>query len=484
MGFKINYKKRISAAAVLTASVFMLTGCTELSSSEVVVKPDTTVPITEPVTEAVTEPVVTEPETVVRTDINQIRNKPEEQDDYRYSAPADFEECYTVTDGYYQINFLKDKLFQDEINQDIKAAADELKKMSSDDYSSSAARSHSSEVISTGGIVADIICRNGFLSVMLEYGYYEPYAHVQAAAYSTLLQNKQNVRMDHVVTLNYELSTKNRIENFSDLFYNGTDAESCMTSAVYSEYKGNVSYLPDGIPSLFTIDYVIVPTADEDYAAVRYNSCNLNLSMCDGIISSHYRSMKDISENAADVNYPMYSELSNATCDNCGMDYVYMRFDTSRFYSSGEINSMNAELEKLYEKGFPGKEPHECFALKSSYGTIQHSNPDTSIRNINMNLWTCYDKNGKLYVYDPYSYEPLRVESVLGYEWRDYSTADNSEYSDLSSFEAREFRDLKFIPSKNTVKAVIYGYSPVYEKEFTVTADVPADTANETYIVK
>lgn len=487
MGFIRFKRKYISTLLICLSAAYSLSGCLEaLDSKEVMVKPvdsiTTTVPQTEPpVEETVTEPAVTEPETVIRSDISQVMVRPDSSEDQKYSSLSDFEICYTVEDSCYQIDFLEDKLFESEINTDIRNATEELRKSFDESYEKQAVRAHSAESKKAKGICADIICRNGFLSVLLEYGYYEPYSYTQAGAYSVLLKDKNAVYFDHAVTLNYELTTKNKITDFSQLFYSGTDWKDTVRSAAWDEYSGNVGYLPDEIPELFTIDYVLVKTSEDNYSAVRYNSSSLNLSYCDSMISSHYRSMKGITPLAEDTNYIRYSGFYSETCPECQASILKKRYNRSRFYSDAELGQINAELEKLYEKGFPGTENHDCKSNRASTVPVQQFNPDSNILNICMNLWTASDKLGNIQCFDPVTYDRLGAEAVLGNEWRSYASSDK-ETPDTSNFEFYNFTSLNYLQSQNVLKADMKGYSPVYGRIISVHADIPGDQANDRYL--
>lgn len=110
-------------------------------------------------------------------------------------------------DGYYDIIFLKDEALQSKINADIHAAMDELR----EHYDAAFAE----EVKEDGkyGITFRISCRNGFLSLLLGYfdhGVYENY-WTEREAYH------------YAVSLNYDLFSGEKIERFSDLFYEGED---------------------------------------------------------------------------------------------------------------------------------------------------------------------------------------------------------------------------------------------------------------------
>ena len=473
----------LTSALLITASV-SFGGCS--SDQNITVKPeDYSTAVTDtPVTTApeITEPAVTESE-VKLPDISTVRVRPEETEDAKYSSLSDFESCFTVKDGYYQLCFLEDKEFEDRINSDIKDAVNKLKSdRGEDDYSYEASRSHSKNVIDAGGIMADIIIRNGFLSVMLEYGYYEPYGTELAGSYSNLLKDKNTIYFDYAVTLNYELTTQAKINSISEMFFDDADWSQDITSAVYKEYHGNPSFLPEGEPELFTLDYILVPTEDGDYAAVRYNSSDLNLSYCGDMIASHYRSMAGISSLTSDSNYEMYTQSSIETCSNCGMNYIHLRFDTSRFYGDDELASMNSELETLYDHGFMGRENHECFSLRSNYGTVRQYNPESNKRNCGLNLWSYSDKENKVNFFDPYSYERLGIEQVIGWNWRDHAASDDPETPDISTFEAKGFVSVVYKQSEGIVTAVLTGYSPTYQHDITVTANVPADEVNENYL--
>ncbi len=233
---------------------------------------------------------------------------------------------------------------------------------------------------------------------------------------------------------------------------------------------------------MFTLDYFLVPTDDGDYAVVRYNSEDLNLSYCGDMIASHYRSMNGVVSETADRNYEMYTQSSIETCPNCGFNYIHLRFDTSRFYSDDELIQMNRELETLYDHGFMGRENHECNSLRSNYGTVRQYNPESNKRNFGIDLWSYSDKENKLYFFDPNSYERLGIEQVIGWNWRDYASSEDPDTPDISTFEPHAFVSARYDKSEGIVIAELTGYSPTYQRDIIVTARVPADEANENYL--
>ncbi|WP_044974159.1 hypothetical protein [Ruminococcus sp. HUN007] len=193
-------KKHVSC---LLASTLLITASLSLSScssnQEIVVKPDgstdtavTGAAVTVTEKAEITEPAVTEPEEKL-PDLSTVKVKPEQTDDAKYSTVSDYESFLTVRDGFYQLSFLDDKEFEDTINSDIKEASKKLKADYGEEFAYEASRSHSRNVAQAGGIMADVIIRNGFLSVMLEYGYYEPYGTDLAGGYSNLLKNKRTI---------------------------------------------------------------------------------------------------------------------------------------------------------------------------------------------------------------------------------------------------------------------------------------------------
>lgn len=471
----ISFFKRNTALICILAFALSAVGCTDNSNS---VSPDLeNENITETVTE-ISEAEITEP-AVTRKSISDIRTRTESVSDDLYSTVNDFSSAYEVKDGYYEINFLKDKEFQKKINDDIRFAMDSLKKYQSPEYTELASRSHSAEVMKTGGIVADIICRNGFLSVLLEYGYVEPFSRTQAGAYSVLLSDG-DVHFDHAVTLNYELFSQTRVTDFSELFYSDSDWISSVRIAEDYVYNDSVPYYAEEKPDMFTLDYIIYAT-EEGMAVARYNTYDLNLTLCSDMISSFYRDMSEVCENTADFKYDMFTESSLRTCDSCGQDYMYRQIDTSRFYSDDEIATFNAEIEKLYEHGFPGRQNHECFTYRTKTDTIVHYTPDQNMRNIGFNLWGCSDRENCTVYYDPDTYERLNVSAILGTDWKNYIVSpDTDSLPDLSNANPEYFVKLQYISSENTVKAEIS--ADTESGNIIISVSVPSENINQKYL--
>ena len=474
----------IITSVLCLSSLYTFNSCSE-SGNNTVIPDGTPVTVNTSETETVTEklPETTEPESPVKNhpDISEVRKRPAETDEYRYST-IDKEECFTVEDGYYKINFLDDKEFESQINSDIKSASDSLKKFFDDSISRKASRTHSNTVRSANGIMADIMVRNGFISILLEYGYYEPYHTDQAGAYSNLLRKKNTVYCSEAVTLNYELTTKNKINDISEFFYDDADWSSELTAAVFREYGGSPAFIPEGSPELFTMDYILVPTEENGFAVVRYNSSDLPLDLCGGMITSHYRSMSGVSSLTRDEYYELYTQTENERCPDCGMNFVHKRFSTSRFYSDSELEQMNKQLEIMYENGFPGKEGHGCNQNRSNYGPVWQYTPESNLMTRRLNIWSCINKYHLLYCFDPYTYQSLSIEDVLGQNWRDYASCEDPETPDVSDFRTDAFITLEHVPSEGKVRASILGYSGVYGKNIRVSVNMPAEEINQRFI--
>lgn len=477
---KIN-KRSTSIFLICIAAAYSVYGCSASDEIHPDIQPDVSVTAEVTVTE---EPEVTEPPAppaVERTDYSEVKKRPETAlPDDVCSALVNYEEAYEVVDGYYRINFIDDELFLEEINNDIRTAMDSLRQFHSPDYDELAARSHSAEVAAAHGIVADIICRNGFLSVMLEYGHVEPFTQTQADKFSVLLNN-QDISFDHAVTLNYDLISKNRITDFSDLFYEEADWYTTVRYAEDYICQGNVPYFAEEKPDMFTIDYIVYATYD-GMAAVRYNAEDLSLSLCSDMIPSNYREMNSVCSGSGTVLYDLVKEKSLRTCESCGQTYVYRQFSTSRLYDDSQLQYLNEELDRLYDHGMPGRQNHECNTLRAPERSVWHYSPDICERKFNLHTWAYRDADNNYGFFDPDSYDRLSVYDLFGYEWWNYANTEYGEDTDLSAVSADRFISVRYDPSDNKLKGTFDAYTDEYGS-VRINIEAPADTVNQKYPV-
>ena len=362
-------------------------------------------------------------------------------------------------DGYYEITFLNDEELQSRINADIRTAMDDLNQYYDPQYE---------DEDSIDGIKLKIICQNGYLSLVLGYFNHDidcdpMYGEIEAYY--------------HAETLNYDLFAGEKIELFSDLFYEGEDFMPEVNQSIenwisqellaYSNPGQKLDYSGIlGEPHLFTIDGIGLEPDN------LYFTCAPFLSYSDTnwhSVVTQYRDMSDlINENNLDrlYDYP-YSEWETSYIVEDGD--VYERITGSLFHTAEEIeaedkfwydlqrrawDSFRKALPDWHSGGSIGTDIRENYysvGLRSpAVGEAPHAN------------------------FDADTLELITMEMLVGENWRQYLVGD--EYGDINLFPSEWW-----VNSDGTV--YIYAYSDFEVKPYVLgfSLEVPQEEMNERY---
>ncbi len=180
----------------------------ETQSSEAITEAVQTPEQTEQVVEEMTETPADTTEEVSNQNGNESESVYPEGEIGRDFIDVDDMGCGTVGDdgAYYVVNFLKNKDFQNKINEDIRKVSDELYKYADDyDYTSSEEwNKYGYYSFNTKGLHMTASCENGYLGLTFWY----------------IGDTDENGRCayDHITTLVYDIIEEEKIENFDELF--------------------------------------------------------------------------------------------------------------------------------------------------------------------------------------------------------------------------------------------------------------------------
>ncbi|MCM1299909.1 MAG: PstS family phosphate ABC transporter substrate-binding protein [Firmicutes bacterium] len=350
--------------------------------------------------------------------------------DIKYSSSyinAADQGCTVTSEGYFQLNCLKDTEFQDRINEDLKNAVDSLKPYYQEKYSFNRGDTFK-------GISFDCEIRNGFASFTLGYKNED----IEMINYIT--EYYFDI-YDHAVTLTYDLAEKKRIERFSDLFYKDADFVPLVNNGLAEMISQYLSQDMDiiekidfagllGEPKLFTISRVGFE-ADNPYF-----DCGPFLDFQDydnrGILDlsplSRYRDLKDIfTEDFINTPYSI-SEYTDAEWDR--EYYVedgvyYTKYTGSRFHTDEEVEKENEAIYKVQHIGIE---------FIKEYGTYVDPVYKANFMKLgNGSCWevySCQVAADTTAVIDAETYELLTCEDLFGENWSDYLEEKDGELKD------------------------------------------------------
>ena len=279
---------------------------------------------------------------------------PEKASDYKPDSMNSSAGNFDFKDGYFVVSFLKDKEFEERINADIREATDSLQPYFDEKYLENAhlsADANSWENLdNTHGLTIYPNCCNGYLSIVIGYAY--------------LMTNEDlfltNKSYEHVITLNYDLFEKKKIEKFSDLFYNGEDILSLVNENL-TYYIENFSLLGtqvqkkkfDGLtelPELFTIDSIIFSADNPFFNAAPEIYFDSNQEIYDHMITGKYRDMRNIvDDNLCEAYDNPYFEwdIKTKKVKEDNITAYYKEITGSRFHTQEEINEYQNLNDKL-----------------------------------------------------------------------------------------------------------------------------------------
>lgn len=323
-------------------------------------------------------------------------------------------------DNYYKLNCLKNKELQDKINADIREATDSLKPYYDDKYLVDNVWSGNLPIKATDGVSIDALCQNGYLSIILYYCDYsventDPISYGYGSSYN------------HAVTLNYDLFTGEKIENLSDLFYEGADYVPALNNEI-SDFIAN-DYIPAtntpqkidfsgllGEPGVFTIDRIWLPQDNPYFYDSPYLLYTGDQSIYDLMVVGKYRDMSELFENGDIYDYE-YSqwELDYFVENGLYIPYVI----SSRYHTDEEIK----ERSELYYNAYTAAAEYFKNELKYDFSTNEWPQQLRMSKIGNAyNLTIGFVAADLTAWLDAETLEPLSVSDILGEKWIDYAT--------------------------------------------------------------
>lgn len=393
--------------------------------------------------------------------------------DSQYSEISTYE-CSGTKGGYHYIKFLRDTQLEERINADIKEASDLLKPYYDEKYIKTSYESVRGTLIRTDGVSMEIVCKNGYLSVLLGYRDYSRWNT------DPFFYDYPNSYYDYAVSLNYDLFTGEKIERLSDLFYEGVDFVPAMNNAV-SDYISN-NYVPAmeaeqkidfsgllGTPEVFTIDALWLPQDNAyfyDSPCLRYTS---DENIYDLMVVGKYRDMSELFKDEYNVNDYRYSEWNVDYIVENGLYIPYVK--SSRYHTEEEIKERNELYDKAYaaaakafkdDFGYDFEDsdwPRQLIMFKrgNMYGlTISYVSQDLAV-------WL-----------DAQTLEPLSVSDILGEGWIEYADDElkNSSVYSLTGYGILE-------------EGILTAYMMYKIEEHTwgfTNVEIPVDEVNSEYI--
>lgn len=370
-------------------------------------------------------------------------------------------------DGYFELDFLADEELQARINDDIRAAMDEVKKHYKPGYDDT-----------IDGINIDISCQNGYMSLVLGYR--------DIAGKTTF--NDLILDYHYAVTLNYDLIKGTRIERFSDLFYEGEDFMPDVNQSIANQISremltDDLDYIYNhivqkqdftcilGEPRLFTIDSIGLEP-DNPYFA-----CAPFLNFSDDArhsIVSQYRDMSEIvKETYLECIYENeYSEWETTYTIEDGD--AYKRITGSVYHTDEEVK---ADDELLYG------------LQRRTWETIRKAYPDRYVDNTDIGIYRygnyyniglrSVDGTEPKVNFDADSLEIITMEMLLGENWRQYLNEEQNT--------DRDYIPSVWFSSENEKNATVYAYTVIPSEHDTgnradmLWLSVPQEAINEQY---
>jgi len=424
-------KKTISAVWAFLLSSFMLCSCSETVTQPIPDIENEQAAVSEAETAAVTEaPVTAVSQEVTRKPEKPAPVVPDGTDPLIYYSALKAEPAFE--DGLYQVDFLKNKDFESKINSDIKAAAEKLKENFSSEYIDyvNKKEARNANIVNSDGICTDIICRNGYLSVLLFYTVLDDYSALNPYTYNFsvgTLAGISDVTVAHAVSLNYDLLNEKKIDDFSELLSEGKDWNESLNNALQRYSENDEIYISEK-PEIFTVNYILRETG-YGYDVNKYCDWSLNLSSASDFRVSEYRPFASVTDEYIKILYAPYRIQNSSMCENCDERHQDDRIVSSRFFSDDIISLRNEQLKIIDEREFP----HECGTEERFYRIAQVLSPEAAYMVDGINIWRfrLYGDSYDSWYFDPDTGDRLTMEMVFGEDWRDYivSTEDGIGYS-------------------------------------------------------
>lgn len=325
---------------------------------------------------------------------------------------------FTVTsEGYFQVDCLKDQELQAQINEDLKKAVDSLKPYYDEKYG----YEHAYDKFF--GITFKAAARNGFMSFTLGYKNEDIETEPISAYYFDIY--------DHAVTLNYDLAEKKKIERFSDLFYKDTDfvplvnnGLSDMISHYFTQDTNAVEKIDFagilGEPRLFTIECVGFE-ADNPYfdcgPMLNFYSYKNERVLDLSPLSKYYNMRELFTEDYVNSSSYSFSDWSDSEWEEELYEednVIYTKYVGSRFHTDEEVQKENELIDKIQHMG------EECLE-KMEFGNIADTKRVYFYKLKNYwrvtNEWQFLHNSA---YFDAETLERLSVEDVFGANWKKY----------------------------------------------------------------
>ncbi|MBR6837281.1 MAG: substrate-binding domain-containing protein, partial [Oscillospiraceae bacterium] len=339
------------------------------------------------------------------------------------------------------IDFLKDKDFEKKINKDLDDIVFQGKDKLNDKWRMKI------EVI------------NGFMNITF-------YEYDFKKSDTTLFP-------DSIITLNYDLKNKRRIEKFSDLFYKDNDFTGRLNDIAgkrISRYADTAKYLKNDFVGLlgecdqFRLHTVVIskeaPYFDRD-TEIFFDESDV---FADDMVTGEYFDNSEVVDidTTSDVFYNEWN--SKLVRGDDGEAHTVL---SSRYHTDEEVAEKNRIYEKVYE---------QAKALRANDEQVLsylERNPSMKMSDVLINLYyPMLDKSNREryktydlitihfrhndgtpspYKFDPYTGDPVMISDILGEKFKKY---DGYEYN-ISSIDFKN----------NTVTLYKYDYSESVEEK-------------------
>lgn len=263
---------------------------------------------------------------------------------YKYSDTNGY-----VKDGYYQVNFLKDKKFESQINEEIKEASDRLRTHYKDEYLAAAEESTYPETVDpseTSGIIVVPGVKNGYLEIIL--GYETPGT-----------KNDFTCRnYDYLEMIRYDLVSQKKIESFSDYFIEGADQKKLLDIFDTVGCSGNAlnpvdmkGYYPD--EKLSGEDAVIFKNDEGKFRMIWSEWVDNFDKISNYLKPEELLDYSDILENVTpeESKIDVYRNVKCELSIDGNIGYAVI-LGPNCYMTEKEIREKNAEELKIYEAAF------------------------------------------------------------------------------------------------------------------------------------
>lgn len=345
-----------------------------------------------------------------------------------FTPSRQYSRLYIQRHEYNDITFLKDEALQSKINDDIHKAIEEIKKHYDPAFED--------EIKNDGalGITREISCENGYLSVLL--GYFDHntdtdpmYGEMSAYHYA--------------VSLNYDLFSGEKIERFSDLFYEGEDFVPYINKSIadwinqellaYSNPEQKLDFSGIlGEPRVFTIEGIVLEPDNLYFThapLLKFSDKNRRSPV------SEYRDMKDIiAENFLSSLYDeYYPEWETDYVEEDG--FLYKRTVGSLFHTDEEVKEHDEFWYDLQKRAWSAIERYNPGFYASEYALFRDIRMYSYDHHYSVGYASPAAGEYPCANFDADTLELITVDMLAGEDWREYVSDDryNSEFDYIAS---------------------------------------------------